>query len=226
MTDLAFGSFRLKRQERLLEGPDGPVELSARAFDLLCALLDAAGETVTKDALFTAVWPGVIVEENTLQVHISALRKALLPDMIATVHGRGYRYAGPVPEPVRTAAIPVSGQPRSDKGPVIVVLPLADLGGDPTQQYFCDGITQDITDRLTRFRVLCVIGLDSAALGQNTTPNVEAIRASTNADFLVSGSIRRSKTRIRIAVRLTYAASHTSVWAEQYDRPIADLFDL
>ena len=85
------------------------------------------------------------------------------------------------------------------------MLPFANLGGDPTQLYFSDGITQDMTDRLMRFRVLSVIGLDSSVLGQNTTPDVEAIRAATNADFLVSGSIRRSETRIRIriSVRLT-----------------------
>ena len=72
MTDLAFGSFRLKRQQRLLSGPDGPVELSARAFDLLVVLLDHPGEVVSKDALFAAVWSGVVVEENTLQVHVSS----------------------------------------------------------------------------------------------------------------------------------------------------------
>ena len=71
--DKAFGPYRLKRQERRVEGPDGPVDLSARAFDLLCVLLDHAGEVVSKDAIFEAVWPGVVVEENTLQVHVSAL---------------------------------------------------------------------------------------------------------------------------------------------------------
>ena len=158
MTDLAFGSFRLRRQERLLEGPDGPVELSARAFDLLVVLLDHPGEVVSKDALFAAVWPGVVVEENTLQVHISALRKALPSGMIATVHGRGYRYAGPEPERLNPAT--QVGNPH--RGPLIVVLPFANLGGDPDQQYFSDGIMQDITDRLTRFRVLSVIAVDSA----------------------------------------------------------------
>ncbi len=222
----AFGPYCLDRSERTLSGPDGFIALSARAFDLLCVLLDNPGAVVTKDTLFAAVWPGVVVEENTLQVHISALRKALPSGMIATVHGRGYRYAGPVPEPVRTAATPVSVQPRANRGPVIAVLPFANLGGDTSQQYFSDGITQDITDRLTRFRVLSVIGLDSSVFGQNTTPDVEAIRAATDADFLVSGSIRRSEIRIRISVRLTYAASHASVWAEHYDRPIADLFDV
>ena len=98
--DLTFGPYRLKRQERRIEGPDGAVDLSARAFDLLCVLLDHAGEVMTKDDMFAAVWPGVVVEENTLQVHVSALRKALDPSMIATVHGRGYKYAGPAPEPV------------------------------------------------------------------------------------------------------------------------------
>ena len=77
MTDVSFGPYRLKRQEWLVEGPDGPVDLSARAFDLLCVLLDHAGEVVSEDAIFAAVWPGMVVEENTLQVHVSTLRKAL-----------------------------------------------------------------------------------------------------------------------------------------------------
>ena len=121
--ETSFGPYRLSASERRLSGPDGPIALSTRAFELLCVLLQGEGAVVAKDALFAAVWPGVVVEENTLQVHISALRKALPPDMIATVHGRGYRYAGPVPEKAGTAASAVSGQPRVDKGPVIVVLP-------------------------------------------------------------------------------------------------------
>lgn len=219
--DASFGPFRLKRQDRQLLGPDGPVELSARAFDLLAVLLDHPGEVVSKDALFTAVWPGVVVEENTLQVHISALRKALPDGMIATVHGRGYRYAGPAPEKAGAA------QPgNAHRGPLIVVLPFANLGGDPDQQYFGDGIAQDITDRLTRFREFSVIAVDSSLAGPGSAPDVEKIRAATDSDFVISGSVRRSDSRIRIAVRLTDAATRTSVWAEQYDRPLVDIFDV
>src|SRR5215467_8642001 len=75
--DWEFGNYRLNRAKRLLIGPEGPVEISAPSFDILNTLLGKPDEVVGKDDLFDAVWPGRVVEENTLQVHISALRKAL-----------------------------------------------------------------------------------------------------------------------------------------------------
>ncbi|MEP7240889.1 MAG: winged helix-turn-helix domain-containing protein [Devosia sp.] len=99
-----FGDFHLNRRERQLVGPGGPVELTGRAFDLLAAFLEAPDRLLDKDALFAAAWPGMIVEDNTLQVHISALRKALGPGFITTVHGRGYKYVGPSPVPGDDAA--------------------------------------------------------------------------------------------------------------------------
>ena len=107
---IIFGDFLLKPRERELIGPAGPLELSGRSFDLLQALLDKPGELVGKSELFDAVWPGTVVEENTLQVHMSALRKALGPGFITTVHGRGYKYVGPAP---READQPGQGRPVS-----------------------------------------------------------------------------------------------------------------
>lgn len=95
--DVIFGDFRLREHEREVIGPAGRVELSGRAFELLRAFLARPDTLLDKDQLFAAAWPDVIVEDNTLQVHISALRKALGPGLIGTVHGRGYRYVGPVP---------------------------------------------------------------------------------------------------------------------------------
>ena len=220
-----FGPYRLRRQERCVEGLDGMVDLSARAFDLLCVLLDRAGDVVSKDAIFAAVWPGVVVEENTLQVHVSALRKALDPSYIVTVHGRGYRYAGPLPvEQAAAVAAPVALQ--LDRKPVIVVLPFDNLSGDPEQQYFSEGITGDITDRLSRFRMLSVIGQHSAAAFRDAANDFEAIRERLKVEFVVTGNLRRAADRIRISVRLSAAATAETIWAERYDRPITDLFGL
>jgi TolB-like protein/thioredoxin-like negative regulator of GroEL len=215
----------LKRQDRLVEGPGGTIELSARAFDLLCVLLDHPGEVVSKDALFDAVWPGVVVEENTLQVHVSALRRALGADMIATVHGRGYRYAGPMPVELGAGAPKARAGPR-DRKPVIVVLPFENLSDDPEQQYFSDGITGDITDRLVRFRKFAVIGQYSASMFRSASPDFAAIRATLKADFVVTGTVRRAGERIRITLRLSNLETGDAIWAERYDRPISDIFAL
>jgi len=220
--DLQFGDYRLMRRERQLVGPNGVIDLSARSFDILQVLLQRPEELISKDELFAAVWPGMAVEENTLQVHVSALRKALDPNFIVTVHGRGYKYAGPTPVP----AAGEMGASKPDSKPVIAVLPFDNLSGDPDQQYFSDGITADIIDRLTRFRMLSVIGHDSSFVFRSQAPDIDAIRHKLGASFLVSGNIRRSDTRIRISARLTDADTRKAIWAEHYDRPLTDLFDV
>jgi TolB-like protein len=204
--DLQFGQYRLKRAERQLLGPEGPVELSARSFDILALLLGRPDEVIGKSAIFDAVWPGLVVEENTLQVHISALRKALDTGMIMTVHGRGYKYAGP--EPLDAPSIPA---PLQGRRPVIAVLPFANLSDEAKQQYFSDGVTSDIIDRLTRYRILSIIAGREAG-------------GSLSCDYVLSGNVRKSSDRIRIAARLSEAATEATVWAEHYDRPLADLF--
>jgi TolB-like protein len=223
--DVEFGQYRLKRQERLLIGPIGPVELSSRSFDILAVLLDRPNELIGKPALLDAVWPGLAVEENTLQVHISALRKALGPEIIVTVQGRGYKYAGPHPMPAGNAPA-ANHHPTFEGKPIIVVLPFENLSGDADQQYFSDGITGEIIDRLARFRKFAVIGKHSSAAFRGAAPDFSTIQEKLKADFVVTGSIRRSEDRIRIALRLSDAKSEEAIWAERYDRPISELFSL
>lgn len=221
--DLQFGAYRLKRHDRSLDGPGGRVDLSSRSFDILQALLARPNELIGKDELFAAAWPGLTVEENTLQVHVSSLRKALGASLIVTVHGRGYKYAGPPPVATGDSqAVPAA----PDRKPVIAVLPFGNMSGDPEQQYFSDGITQDIIARLSKYRILSVIGQHSSFAMRGREEDLGEVRGKLSADYVLTGSIRKSGQRVRVSARLTDPQTDNAVWAENYDRPLDDIFDL
>lgn len=219
---LRFGQFTLKHAERLVLGAGGPLVLSSRSVDILAKLLASPDEVVSKDALFDAAWPGLTVEDNTLQVHVSALRKVLDPGMIVTVHGRGYRYAGPRPSALdvgqATPPLPAGSASRSDYKPVIAILPFADMSAARDQQYFCDGITEDVIVGLSRYRTLSVVSRHSSSrfTGQSIDPRDTG--HALGAKYLVEGSVRRQVDKVRITAQLIEAATANYVWAERYDR--------
>jgi TolB-like protein len=215
--DMDFGNFRLNRTERLLLGPNGPVELSARSFDILAVLLERPDEVVGKAELFDAVWPGLVVEENTLHVHISALRKLLPAEMIVTVHGRGYKYAGPRPS---LAMAEVTAQSR----PSIAILPFDNMSGDPEQDYFSDGITEDIIAELGKFREFLVIARNSSFQFRGKANDIAEVATRLGVQYVVGGSVRKIGNRVRVTVQLTDAASMAHIWGEHYDRQLGDIF--
>ncbi|RWC34217.1 MAG: adenylate cyclase [Mesorhizobium sp.] len=215
--DLEFGNYRLKRAERQLLGPKGPVELSARSFDILAMLLERPDEVIGKTELFDAVWPGVVVEENTLQVHISALRKSLSAEMIATVHGRGYKYAGPKP-------FAVTADASASSRPSIAILPFDNMSGDPEQDYFSDGITEDIIAELGKFKEFLVIARNSSFQFRGKANDLAEVAKRLGVQYVVEGSVRKIANRVRIAVQLTDASSLAHIWGEHYDRELDDIF--
>src|SRR6516162_3651110 len=151
--EISFGRFRLDLARRELRRDKRLVRLGSRALDILCVLASAEGKIVTKDELMAQVWAGVVVEENNLQVHISALRKALEEDSngqswIVTVLGRGYRLLPPrepsaAGDPALAPSLPVPDKPS------IAVLPFVNLSGDPEQEYFADGMVEEIITALS-----------------------------------------------------------------------------
>ncbi|TPM37378.1 winged helix-turn-helix domain-containing protein [Mesorhizobium sp. B2-3-4] len=215
--DLEFGNYRLKRAERLLLGPKGPVELSARSFDILAMLLDRPDEVIGKAELFGAAWPGLVVEENTLQVHISALRKQLTADMIATVHGRGYKYADPRP----LIAIAEATAPSR---PSIAIMAFDNMSGDPEQDYFSDGITEDIIAELGKYKEFLVIARNSSFQFRGKVNDPAEVANKLGVQYIIEGSVRKIANRVRIAVQLTDASSMAHVWGEHYDRELDDIF--
>lgn len=213
---LEFGPYRLKRAERLLLGRNGPVQLSARSFDILTMLLDKPDEVIGKTELMEAVWPGLVVEENTLQVHVSALRKALDADMIMTLHGRGYKYTGP--KPVETALVADGSWQTAN--PSIAVLPFTNLNDDAAQDVFCDGLTLNIVANLGRFHELSVIDRFSTLAYRNRPVTA----ADAARELSVRGSIQKAGDRIRVSVQLVDGVGNRQLWTETYDRQLTDIF--
>src|SRR3954471_19178574 len=145
-----LGQFRLDVGRRELLRGGTPIKLGSRALDILCVLAAAKGDVVSKDDLMAQVWAGLVVEENNIQVHISALRKALDEgkggqSYVVTVPGRGYRLLGHHSPPAAAMAITDgrAGPVLPDK-PSIAVLPFLSMSDDPEQQYFADGVVEEI----------------------------------------------------------------------------------
>ena len=215
--DWEFGDYRLRRANRRLVGPEGPVELAAPSFDILDLLLSKPDEVVGKGDLLDTVWPGRVVEENTLHVHISALRKALPAGMIMTVHGRGYKYAGPKP-------FVAAAQFQEKRRPSIAVLPFDNLSGDPEQDYFSDGIAEDVIAELSKFKDFLVIARNSSFRFRSKANDLAEVAKKLDVQYVVEGSVRKIGSRIRVGARLVDAFSTAHIWAEHYDREFHDIF--
>lgn len=215
---LGLGPFRLDRSGRTLTRDGVAVPLGGRAFDTLAALAAANGATVSKDQLLDAVWPGVTVEENNLQVQISALRKVLGEGWIVTEPGRGYRFV------VLPAAAPPA--PALPDKPSLVVLPFQNLSGDPEQDYFADGMVEEITTALSRIGNLFVIARNSAFTYKGRAVDVRDVGRDLGVRYVVEGSVRRSASNVRIACQLVEAATAANLWADRFDGALDDIFAL
>jgi TolB-like protein/Flp pilus assembly protein TadD len=228
---LVFGRFELLRAERRLLDGGVPVSLGSRAFDLLAALVEHRDRVVSKDELLLLVWPGVVVEENNLTVHMSTLRKVLGADAVSTVSGRGYRFAMPVSSPpgldrrAPSPHAPASPQALTlpDK-PSIAVLPFSRLGGDAAHGDFIDGITDELITGLSRFRSLFVISRNNVFTYKDRSVDVRTVARELGVRYVLEGSVRREGPHVRVAVQLIDAVTGQHIWAERYDRLLEDVF--
>jgi adenylate cyclase len=216
--NVSLGPLRVDRLRRTLTRDGIPVAVSGRAVDILGVLAEAGGETVSKDALLHRVWAGRIVEENNLQVQISALRKAMGDGWIVTVPGRGYRLVVPVPTTRPASANSSSGKPS------IAILPFTNMSGDVAQEFIADGMAEDITTALSRVRSFLVIARNSSFTYKGRAIDVRAVGRELGARYVLAGSVRRGGERLRVSAQLADAETGTQVWAERYDRDLRDIF--
>ena len=197
-----FGRFRLDLERRKLWRDEAPMRLANRALDILCLLVSAKGKVVTKDDLMEQVWSGLVVEESNIHVHVSALRKALEEgesgqSYIVTVTGRGYRFVG-LESPVSVQETDTQHSLSLPDRPSIAVLPFANLSGAPEQEYFADGIVEDIITELSRMRWLFVIARNSSFTYKGRAVDVKQVGRELGVRYILEGSVRKAAGRVRI----------------------------
>jgi len=229
---VSFGPFRFEPRSGQLWSGKTEIRLTPKAAAVLSALLARAGEPVSKEALFASVWPNTVVSDDALASCIQELRRALSDDpkeprYIETRHRRGYRFvAGLEPAAGQATVAPQSGSPQTGGKPTIAVLPFENLSGDAEQEYFSDGITEDIITALSRHHSLLVIARGSTFAFKRRGADVRQIGTQLGVDYVVEGSVARVARSVRITARLAETEAGRCIWAEQYNRELDEIFDV
>ena len=219
------------------------VAVEPQVFDLLVHLIENRDRVVTKDDLIETVWDGRIVSESTLTSRINAARKAVGDSgkdqiMIRTLARKGFRFVGDVqpqaanggeahagaPQPLAAAGEPLYRQlPVLDRT-AIAVLPFANLSGEPEQEYFSEGISEDIITALSKLRWFYVIARNSSFIYRGKSVHHQQIGEELGVGYVVEGSVRKDGDHVRITAQLVDVATGSHLWAERYDRNLADVF--
>jgi TolB-like protein/tetratricopeptide (TPR) repeat protein len=208
------------------------VAIEPQVFDLLAHLVRNRDRVVSKDELLVAVWHGRIVSESALFNRINAARSAIGDTgggqrLIKTLPRKGLRFVADVREdeaagPHQSAAAS-SRLPLPDR-PSIAVLPFANMSGDPSQDYFADGLSEDLITGLARIRWLFVIARNSAFVYKDRAVNVGQVARDLGVRYVLEGSVRRDGNRLRISAQLVDAITGSHHWAERYDWQVGDVF--
>jgi adenylate cyclase len=239
-----FEGYTLDIARNALRSADREVALRPKSFELLRFLVENPDRVVTKEELLKAIWPNVIVTDQALTQCVGEVRQAIGDDdqaIIKTIPRRGYRFAAPVVRLAASAAAPASsdsgmrlqppayppphaGEGRLGHRPSVAVLPFANLSGDPQQDYFSDGIAEDIITELSRFSELLVIARNSSFQYKGRAVDIRQVGRELGALYVLEGSVKRIGDRVRITAQLIDAAAGTHRWAERYDRELHDVF--
>jgi TolB-like protein len=210
--------------------------LEPQVFDVLEYLLRNRGRVVTKDELVDAIWNGRAVSDATVASRIKSARAAIDDDganqrLIRTLLRKGFLFSGAVRERLDAAPTGVGDQAKAIAMPLpgrpsVAVLPFTNLSGDPEQEYFADGVVEDITTALSRFRHLFVIARNSSFTYKARTVDIKTVGRELGVRYVLEGSVRQTQGRVRINGQLIDAASNAHLWADQFDGTLDDIFGL
>src|SRR5438128_1195904 len=239
---LNFDDCEIDLERRELRRAGMAVHVEPQVFDLLAYLAQNGDRVVSKDEIFASIWEGRIVSDSTLTSRINAARTAVgdsgkAQKLIRTVPRKGLRFVGDVrtepdrPEPADTLNSPpdaTDGPTRAalqlPDRPAIAVLPFTNMSGEPEQEYFSDGISEDIITGLSKLRWFFVIARNSSFIYKGKSVHMKQIAEELGVRYVVEGSVRKDGDRIRLTAQLNDVATGSHLWAERYDREMTDVF--
>ena len=226
-------AFDTARRE-LCRGPD-VIAVTPQVFDLLAYLIRHREGVVTKDDLIGAIWNGRIVSDAALTTRLNAARCAIGNSgeeqrFIKTLPRKGFRFVGQVRE-ARVVASPNPGDapesaPAVPDRPSIAVLPFANMSGDPEQEYFADGMVEEITTALSRFQSLFVIARNSSFTFKGKAVDIKEVGRRLGVRYVLEGAVRKASGKVRITCQLIEAATGAHIWADRFERDMTDIFAL
>jgi TolB-like protein len=237
-----FANHVLDTDRRELLRDSEPVAIEPQVFDLLVYLVQNCDRLVSKSDLIASVWGGRIVADSTVISRINAARKALGDSgenqkLIRTVARKGFRFVGTVraqpsgAEPAGALGLATDeidersrpALPLPDR-PAIAVLPFINMSGDPEQEYFSDGISEDIVTALSKLRWFFVIARNSSFIYKGKAVHMKQVAEELGVGYVVEGSVRKDGDRVRITAQLSDVATGSHIWGERYDRALVDVF--
>jgi TolB-like protein len=220
-----FPPFRLDSENGCLWRGAERVVLTPKAFLMLGYLVERAGCLVTHTELLEALWPDTFVQPEVLKSHILDIRHVLgddakNPKFIETQARRGYRFIATVQSEAT--------KPESRPGPAasIAVLPFANLGSENGNEYFGDGLAEDVINELTKIPGLKVIARTSAFAFRGQNSDIRRIAELLGVANVLEGSVRNAGNRIRVSAQLIAASDGSHLWSGRYDRDLSDILTI
>jgi TolB-like protein len=233
----SFSDCVLDSGRRELHRGSQPVAVEPQVLDLLIYLIENRDRVVSKDDLIASIWGGRIVSDTTLTSRTYAARKAIGDtgqdqQLIRTIARKGLRFVASVhAEPKSPVQLPAEALPERrpapsslSERPAIAVLPFVNMSGDPEQEYFSDGISEDIITALSKLRWFLVIARNSSFIYKGRPVLMQQVAEDLGVRYVLEGSVRKAGDRLRITAQLNDAQTGSHLWAEKYDRDVSDVF--
>ena len=234
-----FEEYAFDTDRRELHRGADVVAVTPQVFDLLDYLIRNRERVVSKDDLINVIWNGRSVSDAALTTRLNAARTAIGDSgeeqrLIKTLPRKGFRFVGPVREAQGPAGAATADNPIEPPRPAltlpdkpsIAILPFINLSSDPEQDYFADGMAEDIITALSRFKALFVIARNSSFTYKGRTVDVKVVGRELGVRYVLEGSVRKAANRVRITGQLVDTATGAHLWADRFDGGLSDVFDL